>query len=232
MKPARATFRFIGELFVVRSPPKLFLPIVAFALCASLSSCSRLLLDERFNDNSLRGWSVIDDPDSVEIPSDWRVGSDGWLHQRSNIWGRRGDFIGRWYGTMIVTGSPSWTDYRLSLKSKPSDDDGFGVMIRFKDPEHFYRLLFVQDAFSGGPITRLDKREGADYTELWSLPRGYKVGAEMFIEVEVRGDVIAGSVDRQRLFEIRDGSYRNGKIGLFCYAQSDQRFDDVKVEAR
>src|SRR5262249_48020609 len=113
------------------------------------SGCNRVLVDERFHDVRLAGWTVIDEPDTVEAPSRWQVESDGWLHQRSNIWGRRGDFIGRWYGTMLVTGDRGWTDYDFSVKARPEDDDGFGVVFRFKDPQHFYRLLFLQDGLNG-----------------------------------------------------------------------------------
>ena len=188
-----------------------------------------VLLDERFHDQRLINWTVVDDPDTIEGPSDWRVESDGWVHQRSNIWGLRGDFIGRWYGTYLVAGDVGWTDYTLSVKSKSGDDDGFGVVFRYQDAEHFYRLLFLQDGMSGGPLTRLDRREGADYTELWSLQKGYRPGNEVTIEVEVQGDVIRASVDGRQPFEVKDGSYRRGKIGLFCYAQKGQAFDDVKV---
>ena len=51
----------------------------------------------------------------------------------------------------------------------------------------------------------------------------------MTIYVRVDGDVINGSVDGSQLFEVRDGSYKRGKIGLFCYAQKGQAFDDVSV---
>src|SRR5262249_40832256 len=66
--------------------------------------CNRVLLDERFHDIRLIGWRVIDDPDTVEGPSRWQVESDGWLHQRSNIWGRRGGFFWRWVGTVLGNG--------------------------------------------------------------------------------------------------------------------------------
>jgi len=198
-----------------------------------LSGCAnRVLLDERFHDPRLINWTVIDDRDTIEGPSEWRVELDGWVHQRSNIWGLRGDFIGRWYGTYLIAGDVGWTDYTLSLRAKPEDDDGFGVVFRFNDAEHFYRLLLLQDGMSGGPLTRLDKREGADYHELWSAQKGYRPGNEMMIEVEVEGDAIRASIDGRQLFEVKDGSYRRGEIGLFCYAQKGQAFDDVKVVER
>jgi hypothetical protein len=206
----------------------LALPLLA-TLLLLWSSCHRPALDERFLDPRLTNWTVVDDPDTVEIPSDWRVGEDGWLHQRSNIWGRRGDFLDRWYGTFLVSGDSDWTDYRVSLKARPQDNDGFGIVFRFSDAEHFYRLLFVNDTLSGGPLTRLDKREGADYTELWSEKKGFKKGAEVFIEVESIGSRIRARVDHQQIFEVQDDSYKRGKIGLFCYAQSDQAFDNVRV---
>jgi len=200
-----------------------------FGLCG----CSnKVLLDERFHDTRLVNWTIVDDPDTMEGPSDWRVGPDGQLHQSSNIWGRRGDFIGRWYGTYIVAGDADWRDYTLSVKAKSTDDDGFGVVFRYQDSEHFYRLLFLQDGLSGGPITRLDRRVGADYTELCPpIEKGYRPGAEVMIEVIVDGDLIKASADGKRLFEVKDGSYKRGKIGLFCYAQKGQAYDDVRVAA-
>jgi hypothetical protein len=198
--------------------------ILGFCSCAN-----RVLLDERFHDARLARWTIVDDPETLEGPSEWRSGPDGWLHQSSNIWGRRGDFIGRWYGTYLIAGDADWKDYTLSAKAKAADDDGFGVIFRYQDSEHFYRLLFLQDGLSGGPITRLDRREGPDYTELWSTPKGYRPGAEMMIEVTADSDVIKASLDGGQLFEVKDSSYKSGKIGLFCYAQKGQAFDDVRV---
>jgi len=217
-----------------RTCPAILLRILAFILSAAatlaLCSCgSRVLLDERFNDLRLINWTVVDDLDTVEGPSDWRVETDGWLRQRSNIWGRRGDFLGRWYGTYLIAGKTGWRDYKLSVRAKPEDDDGFGVVFRYQDAEHFYRLLFLQDGLSGGPVTRLDRRDGADYTEIWSLARGYRPGIEMMIEIEVRGDLITAAVDGKQLFELKDAGCKRGKIGLFCYAQKGQAFDDVRV---
>lgn len=206
--------------------------ILIFSMVLALSSCNRVLLDERFHDARLANWTVVDDSDTVEGASEWRVVRGGGVQQQSNIWGRRGDFIGRWYGTFLIAGDLGWSDYTLQLKAKPADDDGFGVVFRWMDAEHFYRLIFVQDGFNGGPITRLDKRDGADYTELWSLAKGYKAGAEITIEVDLDVDTISARVNGRDLFEVKDGSYPRGKIGLFCYAQTGQAFDDVKVVSR
>jgi hypothetical protein len=202
---------------------------VFLLLSFSLTGCQRVVLDERFYDGNLPGWKVIDDPDTVQGPSDWRVEKDHWLHQSSNIWGKRGDFIGRWYGTYIVTGDSGWKNYHLSVKAKPGDNDGFGVVFRFQDPEHFYRLFLLQDGMSGGPLTRLDKRNGPDYTEIWSTRKGYSVGAEVQLDVDLIGDTIRASIDGVQVVEANDGAYPAGKIGLFCYAQQGQAFDDVKV---
>jgi hypothetical protein len=212
-----------------RSNHRPLLFILALTLALFTVACERVLIDERFHDSRLTNWTAIDDADTVEEPSVWRVEQDGWLHQRSNIWGRRGDFIGRWYGTFLVAGDEGWSDYTITLKAKPEDDDGFGVVFRFTDPEHFYRLVFLQDGFSGGPVTRLDKRAGEDYTELWSARQGYRVGLEMSIRIDVEGDLIKASVDGHDLLEVKDDTYRRGKVGLFCYAQNGQAFDDIKV---
>ncbi len=195
-----------------------------------------LLLDERFNDTRLPNWTAIDDPDTVERPSKWVVEPDGWLHQRSNIWGRRGqdqeEFLGRWLGTYFVAGDAGWDDYTFSFRAKSEDDDGFGAVFRFLDQERHYRLLFVQDGMNGGPVVRLDKREGREYTELWRAARGYQKGAELFIEINLEGDTIRASVDGLPLLEVKDGTFRRGKVGLFCFAQDGQAFDDVRVVSR
>ena len=212
-----------------RANPRRILFTLALITSLFTPACERVGMDERFHDSWLTNWTVFDDPDTVEEPSVWKVEQDGWLHQRSNIWGRRGDFIGRWYGTFLVAGDEEWGNYTMSLKAKPDDDDGFGVVFRFKDAEHFYRLIFLQDGFSGGPVTRLDKRAGEDYTELWSARQGYRVGLETRIRIDVEGDSIKAAIDGQDLFEVKDDSYRRGKVGLFCYAQNGQAFDDIKV---
>ena len=206
---------------------QLFLVIIAITV--SSSGCRRVVLDERFYNTRLDNWTVIDDPDTLEGPSVWRVEGDHWLHQSSNIWGRRGDFIGRWYGTFAVTGDTTWMDYNLTVRAKPTDNDGFGVVFRFRDPNHFYRLLFIEDGMSGGPLARLDKRNGPDYTEIWSAKRGYRVGVETDISVSVNGDSIQVDVDGARLVDALDSSYRSGKIGLFCFAQAGVAFADVRV---
>jgi len=202
--------------------------IILTCAILALSACKGVALDERFHSQNLNNWTVIDDPDTIEGPSVWKV-EDGWLRQRSNIWGRRGDFLDRWYGTYIISGDAGWRDYWFQVKARPEDGDGFGVVFRFKDSEHFYRLLFLQDGLNGGPLTRLDKRDGEDFIELWSIKQGYTLGQEMLIEVEVIDDLIRATVNGRILFEIRDSSYNSGKIGLFCYAQNGQAFDDVKV---
>src|SRR5262245_19354283 len=84
---------------------------LVLCLAFILQGCQRVVLDERFYNKQLNGWTVVDDPDTVEGPSQWRVEADGWLHQRGNIWGRRGDFIGRWFGTSIIAGQEEWQDY-------------------------------------------------------------------------------------------------------------------------
>jgi hypothetical protein len=202
---------------------------MAALLAVITFGCRSDLLDERFHTTDLSRWTVVDDPETVEGPSEWRVETDGWLHQRSNIWGRRGDFLGRWYGTMLVAGDTRWRDYRFSARALAKDNDGFGLVFRFQDSEHFYRLIFIDDGMSGGPLMRLDKRDGADYSELWSAPREYRQGVELQIEVTAEGDRLRGSLNGEALFDLRDASYAHGKVGLFCYAQSDQAFDDVRV---
>ena len=78
-------------------------------------------------------------------------------------------------------------------------------------------------------MTRLDKRIGDEYTEIWSKKDGFREGTELLIELETSGETIKGRLNGRPLFEARDPTYEKGKIGLFCYAQSDQAFDDIKV---
>ncbi len=211
---------------------RIFFLILLFMVLSALFGCRAKLLDERFHSNELTHWQVVDDPETLEAPSVWRVEADGWLHQRSNIWGKQGDFLGRWYGTYFIAGEASWDDYTLRVKAKPFDGDGFGVVFRYQDQEHFYRLLFIQDDLNGGPLTRLDKREGADFIELWSSKRGYKMGDELLIEVIAEDDSIRAAIDGINLFEVKEAAYRRGKIGLFCYAQNHQAFDEVQLFSR
>src|SRR5215510_10257617 len=104
------------------NPPAVIPRPSAFALviglAVMLSGCRQVVLDERFYNSRLDNWTVVDDPDTLEGPSVWQVSGDRWLHQSSNIWGRRGDFIGRWYGTCLVAGDSSWKDYSFTVRAK------------------------------------------------------------------------------------------------------------------
>src|SRR6185503_13968146 len=95
---------------------------LGFGVLVHWGCADRVMLDERFHDTRLTNWTVVDDPDTLEGASEWRVEQDGWLHQRSNIWGRRGDFLGRWFGTFLVAGDARWADYTLAVRAKPVDD--------------------------------------------------------------------------------------------------------------
>jgi hypothetical protein len=213
----------------IASHYKTALLLLAAAALVTNSCGNRIVLDERFFDNRLLNWTVVDDPGTIEGPSRWRVEEDGWVHQRSNIWGRRGDFLNRWYGTYLVAGNASWRDYSFYARCRAEDDDGFGVVFRYRDMEHFYRLILIRDSLNGGAITRLDRRDGGDYAELWNAPHAYNPGEELNLHIHVKGPLIEVRMDEAILCSVTDATYESGGIGLFCYAQNGQAFDDIRV---
>lgn len=176
-------------------------------------------------ETALEGWSFVDEPPYTTQEGEWLV-RDGFLHQTSNIYG----FVGAPYnepGTHALTGDPTWSDYRTVVQLRSGDDDSIGILFRFQNEENYYR--FSMDAERR--YRRLIRRVDDEILLIWSDEVPYEVDRDYVITIDAVGSRLTGYVDGVEIFSVTDPALVHGKIGLYCRANDDARFHDVRVLA-
>ena len=193
------------------------------------------------------GWTIITQQAATqEGPADWKVVS-GRLNQSSNVQAPQTpglSFALNYEGTMAIVGDDSWVNISFITHVIPGDDDGIGVIFRWRPSDvhpdgNFYRLLMVEDNAADGPKLRLDKHVDGVWTiikEKTNTYSGYDENRRYTIEVDMVVDDFTIKLDGAIIFEfedtIADGGLPGGKIGFFCYAEEGADFDNIKVYRR
>lgn len=173
-------------------------------------------------------------------PAVWKLDS-GYMRQTSNVWGGDTDpaeiakpgtinllTIPEGLGESgIVPGSHSWTDYRLTVRLRSGDNDGIGLVFRYRDEDNWYRFSMDSERH----YRRLAKSAGGVVAELWSDNIAYEKNREYLITIDAIDDALVGYVNGVELFSLRDDAIPNGTIGLYCWGNQDARFGSVRVTA-
>ncbi|MFO7769685.1 MAG: hypothetical protein R6W82_12120 [bacterium] len=206
-----------------------------------------LLYEESFDsleDGPLpAGWEVITQQAATEdTPADWRI-LNRRLHQASNVHAPSPDpqqtpYAPDYEGTMAVVGDTSWVSVSIRVDLIPRDDDGIGVVFRYRDSStdpdgEFYRLLMVDDAASGGPRLRMDKRVGGAWEIIDQMVEpdygGYDENGRYVVEIDMVASSFTVEINGRIFFEFDDASIPRGQIGLFCYGMQGADFDNIRV---
>lgn len=162
-------------------------------------------------------WTLVDDPDPYGT-SQWYL-EGGKLIQYSNIY-RSGSWETYYQGTHAVAGSPVWGDYSLQATVKPTDDDGWGMIIRYVDKENYYRFLTVQDSANNGPFMRIDKVVKGTPQILAVRKDALAYNTAYQMKFEAMGPMLTVYVNGAKALEARDSSFAAGKVGFMTYACS------------
>jgi hypothetical protein len=188
-------------------------------------------------------WSIKDPGESTDGPSRWEVREEGspasrYITQTSNIWAGStfGDDPVK-PGTMLVrTASPAlpathpdrpenWTDYRLSVYLRSTDDDAIGVVFRYQDSNNYYRFSMDRER----AYRRLVRVLAGIHTILAKDEFVYR-NQDYLITVEAVGPSLRVYQDGAPIFDVTDNSLGLGGIGLYCWANKGARFSDVRVD--
>ncbi len=182
------------------------------------------LLRDRFSIGDTSGWTFIDEGTSSG-PSNWTT-FEGALRQTSNIYTPPDDrdTLDK-PGTQAVAGDPNWTDILVSARLRSLDDDAIGLFFRYQDATHYYR--FSMDRQRG--YRRLVKNVGGTFTLLWEDAIAYDTDRAYELTVIAIGSTLRGFLDGVPLFVVEDADLATGSIGLYCWANTDARFSDVRV---
>lgn len=194
--------------------------------------------------STLEIWRVSDGGDH-ETPSHWEVAKDSesdsrFITQKSNIWGEVGgdDKHPGKPGTMLLRDDDpllppehgeqpgNWTDYRLSLYMRSTDDDAMGVVFRHRDDSNFYRFSMDRER----KYRRLVRALGGAYTVLAQDDFVYHPNSDYLITIEAVGSRLRVYQDGALVFDVDDAALSSGRVGLYCWANEGVRFSDVRVD--
>ena len=201
-----------------------------FSTVSSPVTVHALLFDETFTSGGLSGWTVHDQG-TLEGPSAWQI-SSGRLIQLSNIYGPTSIAVTNRAGTFAVWDDPfayRWRDYLFTATLTSGDDDGIGVLFRYRDPNNYYKMEFDSQRSFRKLLRKLNGVE----TTLATDSTGYLLNVPFVLQVKVVDGKIEVRVDGALLFggEISDGTLPIGTIGLYAWGNPAAAFDDVRVAA-
>ncbi|RKZ30001.1 hypothetical protein DRQ33_08270 [bacterium] len=206
-----------------------FFPILLLILFFSIAVAQDSLpFFDNFDDGDCGDWMVYDIAPYADGPSNWVVIA-GVLTQTSNIYTTEDEYS-VYTGTRIITGDTSWSDYSFSVELKSTDDDGVGLLFRYRNEGDYYRYIRVEDEGNGGPFRRIERCSDSVFTilaqdiEPISYPPNYYC-----VTVWVSGESIKVFEEGVSVLTACDTTYSSGMIGFMCYANNGSFFDNVAV---
>jgi len=148
-------------------------------------------------------------------------------------------------GPTLVAGDTNWTNYTVAARIIPGDDDGHGILLRYKNLTNFYRIALRSQSSTLGVVRGLSIQKNIDrvYTEVYrDNPVKYdplpNVPYDLIASVSnnVLQVLLIGDPDGTAQthfygpFDLGAPTVTNGKIGLFSWAMSQTGFDFVNVQ--
>jgi hypothetical protein len=123
------------------------------------------------------------------------------------------------------SGEP-WTDYRVMLTMRSTDDDALGVMFRYQDANNYYRFSWDKER----AYRRLVKKENGVFTLLAGDQVPYEVGRTYQVEIVAQHSTLEVWIDGTRIFTATDTSFAAGSIALYSWFNKGSYFDEMQVE--
>ncbi len=129
-----------------------------------------------------------------------------------------------------------FSDFRLAVDATHvagPDDNEYGVLVRMRDADHFYRF-----SISGDGYYAVSKYDGGEWVALggdWTPSEAIRLGAVAnHLEVVCQGATMTFAVNGVQLAQVEDSSYSRGDIGLyagtFFEPDVEVQFDNLRVE--
>jgi hypothetical protein len=130
------------------------------------------------------------------------------------------------------------SDFHLAVEATQvsgPDDNEYGVLVRVKDLDHFYRF-----SISGDGYYLVSKYDGEEWKVLsgddWASSEAIHQGmAANLLEVVCQGETMGFFVNGVQLAEVRDSSYPRGGVGLYAGSFFEPgveiHFDDWRVDS-
>lgn len=184
-----------------------------------------LLFHEDFGPNALDHYTIVDEGSrSIIAPHVWAVAS-GHIQQTGNYIGLGSSIADPFRpGTIALTGDESWENVRIKATLRTGDQDDIGLVFRFLNKDSYYRFSMSRTG------SRLVKRTESGTIILWERQVLYALNQSYRLRIDAFGDRLIGYLNDALLFDVRDSSVRNGRIGFYCWKNFDAHFEALDVE--
>jgi hypothetical protein len=186
---------------------------------------------DKFTDpNSLaKNWQIVDAKVSWGGPSSWSI-NNGQLVQNSGIFYNGQNRYQILEGTNIISKNFELDQFAYKVDFNTNmGKEGVGIIFHYKDEQHYYRFVTVQNAASGGPFRQLQAKVQDNFVTLAQNNQGYDPTKPHNVVIKVVNGVITVSFDGKKQFSAPDGhGSANGHVGLQTSA-NHVAFDNLQV---
>ena len=186
-----------------------------------------VLFSSDFNTGSTANWRAAVLPTS-EQPGVWLV-KDGAIEMAGDV--NLDTPLDEAY--FVAAAAPSAAFY-LEANILPRSGEGTGLVWNVQG-DNFYRLQLYYNLPNPAPKAALERVQGKTVTVLAQAPVAVYPGYTPNVWQTVRVSSGAGRqqvwVDGRALFDVQDTALPGGAVGLFAWADSHARFDNVRVSA-
>jgi hypothetical protein len=174
-------------------------------------------------------WQIVDAKVSWGGPSSWSI-KNGMLVQNSGIFYNGQNRYQILEGTNIISKNPEPAQFTYSVDfNTKMGKEGVGVLFHYKDEQHYYRFVTVQNAASGGPFRLLQSKVEGNFVTLAQNKQGYDPGKPHKVMIKVANDTITVYFDGKKQFSAPSGhDTADGHVGLQTYA-NHVGFDNLQV---
>jgi hypothetical protein len=129
---------------------------------------------------------------------------------------------------ILIADQGEYADLEVSVKGQAisgKEDRAIGLVFRFRDPQNYCvcRANALEDNLNlyklvGGRRQQIAGAKVKVPSDKWHT-----------VQVVAQGDHIVCSFNDQKLIDVRDATYKQGKVGLWTKADSVTAFDDLTV---
>lgn len=184
------------------------------------------LLDEPLDEVTPGRWT-IEDAGDTDGPSVWNITGGAYVQSSGITGGTPGEAARP--GTFALTGDPSWSDYRLSVRLASSAPGDIGVLVRYIDPDNYYLLSLSLDANLVDGRRRLIAVTAGTPTVLAEDQVAFELGNEALVTVDCIGTTLRAFVDGKQVFAATHPTLPFGRVGLYTSANPGGMFAEARV---
>jgi hypothetical protein len=163
-----------------------------------------------------------------DLPPAWDV-RDGVFQQAGDISGNN-----RPDEAYYLVGDAAWQDVTVESAILATSGAGAGLVWNVQG-DSFYRVQLFPDLPNNAPKARLERVQAGQVTLLAEAPAaayaGYAPDAWQTVRVENHGAQRQVWVNGTLLFDVQDASLTHGQAGLYAWADSGTRFDNLRVQS-